>query len=241
MEQWTFTTDTGMAAAYGTLGMPVKVYKGMLEKEALVRVRFGIGLRNLEGTYKTKKIQTAHRAGKLPPEHPFRVILGTFAIRDRILDLANKGILIRHIQEAPGLWIYQPSDSGLPGVQRGEAVIRTGDIKLVSALVRVGLPLLAIEGQRNQRLFIVRAAIPGTNGVELMSAWRADPESLPWEVRFAQAMRGLHNRERLLDAIHRSDIKVTLIGTHERHAVVTADKAGNISDKALQTASDFLE
>jgi hypothetical protein len=49
MEQWTFTTDTGMAAAFGTLGMPVKIYKGMLEKEAVVRVRFGIGLRYVDG------------------------------------------------------------------------------------------------------------------------------------------------------------------------------------------------
>jgi hypothetical protein len=242
MEQWTFTTDTGIAAAFGTLGMPVKIYKGMIEKEALVRVRFGIGLMDLEGKYKTKKIQSAHRAGKLPADHPFRVILGTFAIRERILDFANKGIFLRHVRETgTALWTYQPSDSGLPGVKRGDAVIRTGDLKLVSALARIGLPLLAIEGQRNQRVFSVLASTPEINGIHLMNAWRADPASIPWENPFAQAMRGLHNRERLLDAMHRSDIKVTLIGSHERHAVLTADKDGNMSDKALTTATEFLE
>jgi hypothetical protein len=242
MEQWSFTTDTGMAAAFGTLGMPVKVFKGMVEKEGLVRVRFGIGLRDVEGKYKTKKIQSAARAGKLPTIHPFRVILGTFAIRERILDLANKGKFIRHVPEVGGeTWSYQPGDTGLPGVKRGDAVIRTGDIKLVSAFARVGLPLLAIEGDRHQRVFTVQAARPGVNGVELMQAWRADPDSIPWENPFAQAMRGLHNRERLLDAIHRSSLKITLIGANERYAVLTADAEGNMSDKALTTAAEFLE
>ena len=242
MEQWTFTTDTGMAAAYGTLGMPVKVFKGMLEKEGVVRVRFGIGLRDVDGKYRTKKIQSAYRARKLPSDHPFLVIIGTFAIRERVLDLANQGILIRHEREpAAGLWTYLKGDTGLPGVARGDAVIRTGDLKLVAALARVGLPLLAIEGPRNQRVFSVAAARPGVNGVELMTMWREDPASIPWENPFAQAMRGLHNRERLLDAIHRSDLKVTLIGSHSRYAVLTADGAGNLSSEALETAAEFLE
>lgn len=241
MEQWTFTTDTGMAAAFGTLGMPVKIYKGMVEREGKVRVRFGIGLRDVEGRYKTKKIQSLHRAAKLPADHPLNVILGTFAIRERILDLANRGILCRHVENAPGLWLYQPSDTGLPGIKRGDAILRTGDLKLVSALARVGLPLLAIEGERNRRVFTVQALRPGIDGPALMTAWRADPKSIPWETPFAQAMRGLHNRERLLDAINRACLSVTLIGTNERHAILTADAEGNLSDKALQTATDFLE
>jgi hypothetical protein len=245
MEQWTFTTDTGMAAAFGTLGMPVKIYKGMLEKEAVVRVRFGIGLRDVDGKYKTKLIQSHHRSGRLQhekPDHPFLVILRTFANRDAILNFCNQGQFIRLCPMVGGeTFTYRKSDTGLPGVTRGDAVIRTGDLKLVSALATIGLPILAIEGDRHRRVFTVQAANSRHNGPELMMAWRHKPESIPWENPFAQAMRGLHNRERLLDAIHRSDMKVTLIGINERHAILTADKDGNLSNKALQTASDFLE
>ena len=35
------------------------------------------------------------------------------------------------------------------------------------------------------------------------TAWRSDRASIPWEEPFAQACRALHNRERLLDAVHR--------------------------------------
>lgn len=242
MEQWAHTTDTGMSAAFGTLGMPVKVLKGMLEKEGIVRARFGIGLRNVEGNYKTKAIQSAFRARKLPPAHPYAVIMGAFRIRELFLDLANKGTCLRYVkEEGADLWKYLPGDSGLPGVKRGDAVIRTGDLKLAASLARVGLELLAVEGERNRRVFTLQAARPGVNGGELMLAWRADPESIPWENPFAQAMRGFHNRERLLDAVNRAAIKVTLIGETGRHAIVTSDNEGNVSGKAMKTACDFLE
>lgn len=242
MEQWAHTTDTNMAAAFGTLGMPIKVMKGMMEKEGIVRAQFGIGLRNVEGTYKTKRIQSAARAQKLTLSHPYNVIIGAFRIRERFLDLANKGTPLRYVKEdGCDLWKYLPGDSGIPGVKRGQTVIRTGDIKLAASLARVGLPLLSLEGERNRRVFTLQAERHGINGTELMLAWRADPESIPWENYFAQCMRGFHNRERLLDTINRAAIKVTLLGTNTRHAIVTADNQGNVSDKAMQTACEFLE
>jgi hypothetical protein len=245
MEQWSFTTDTGMAAAFGTLGMPVHVFKGMLETEGKVRARFGIGLTDVERKYKTKALQSAIRSGKLQhttPDHPLCVILRAFHNREALLDLANKGRAIRLVKiPRAETFRYEPSDTGLPGVKRGDAILRTGDLKLASALATIGLPILAIEGPRHQHVFSIQAADHIHNGVELMHAWRAKPEAIPWSHPFAQAMRGLHNRERLLDAIHRAGIKITLTAPNGRAAIVTADAQGNTSAAAMDAASDFLD
>lgn len=252
MEQWTFTSDTALAAAFGTLGMPLRVLRDFISGHSAQTVRFGIGLLSTDGGHKTKKLTSDLKSGKLAvssPDHPLLVMLAAFRNREKLLDCANRGAGIRLERENGSLiHSYRPGDSGLPGVPLGAAIIRTGDIKLAATLATLGCRLLAIEGERNRRLFSLDANAPAlpdgrpVNAPGLMLDWRAAPESVPWEHPFAQAMRGFHNRERLLDCINRSAIKVSLIHpSGGRFAVVTADSAGNLPGKAMDAVRNFFD
>lgn len=244
MEQWTTTTDTRIAAAFGTLGMVIRPKKVLHEKTGQRVVRYHIGIESVDRAYQTKPVQHAAQAGTLAPAHPFLTILRAMENRRHLLDLANQGTFcaLRPVPGAPGIHQYERADHGLPGLPATGILFRTGDLKLVCALGIVGLPVLHIEGPEHHRTWylsgvpIVRpAGLPSVDPVALKKAWLDDRESIPWEDPFAQAMRGLHNRERLLDVVNRG-ADVILLGKGLRKVTLRSDA----TDQAWEKAERFL-
>ncbi len=238
MEQWTSTLDTRCAAACGTLGIPSRIETTFAELTGVRTTRFHLGLQCVEGIYKTKRLLADYKSGaleKADPAHPFLTIQRAFLCRNSVLDLQNKGIFCR-LARVPGtsLWQYVPAAEGLPGLAGHAEVLQTTDLKLVAALGVIGHPLLKLEGTaRAHTYFLPRWGpflgenVPRTDAVALRAAWLADKGSIPWENPFAQAMRGLHNRERFLDAVNK-DVELILFikpRTAWKSAFVRADAA----------------
>jgi hypothetical protein len=249
MEQWTSTLDTREAAACGTLGIPTRLETTYVETTGKRVTRIHLALCCLERIYQTKPILAGYKNGTLEkkdPAHPFLTIQRAFLNWNAILDLQKKGIFQR-LAQVPGtvLWQYVPSTTGLPGTAGRGEILKTSDLKLVAALGVVGVPLLAIEGSAGcHAYFLPRIGPIGYLGqpvdaLHLMQAWRADKASIPWEDPFAQAMRGLYNKERYLDAINR-DIELILI-TKPRSNWKSAFVRADAPDAAFDHAKRHLD
>lgn len=249
MEQWTSTLDTREAAACGTLGIPTRLETTYVETTGKRTTRIHIALCSLDRVYQTKPILAGYKSGTLEkkdPAHPFLTIQRAFLNWNAILDLQNQGKFLR-LAQVPGtcLWQYIPAATGLPGTAGRGEILKTSDIKLVAALGVVGIPLLAIEGTRgNHAYFLPRHGPTGylgqpVDGLQLMQAWRADKSATPWEDPFAQAMRGLYNKERYLDAINR-DIELILI-TKPRSSWKSAFVRADATDAAFDQAKRHLD
>jgi hypothetical protein len=246
MSEWTTTTDTRLAAAIGCLDIPIRPAKVLDERTGRRLVRYHLGLASACGTFRTKELQHALKDDQLPPAHPLRVMLRACIARERLLDFANRGerCSLRPVEGAPGLHHYEPSGDGLPGlVGIIGPVFRTGDLKLVTALGTIGLSILHIEGPAGRRDFYLPArgtgprpgGFPTADALELKKAWLADRSSIPWEDPFAQAMRVLWNRERLLDVVNGSaDLVLLSKGKKKATLLSTA------TDAAWEKAEDFL-
>jgi hypothetical protein len=231
------TKDTRFAAALGTLGVPVEVKVSLDERTGTRVTRFHLGVSAVDRKdWQSKKLMAAWTSGRLlaeMPAHPFCVCMLGFANRMALLDCANKGARLDHVR-IPGteVYAYRRGDTGLPGLPAaGAAALRTGDLKLATALATVGLPVVAIDGEPGRLRFTLprygpaRAdGLPRVDGLALMEAWRRNKEEIPWEDPFAQVSRALHNRERLLDVIHR-EVELVMIRKPRsmRSAVVRAD------------------
>jgi len=245
MEQWTSTLDTREAAACGTLGIPTRIETTFIESTGKRVSRFHLALCDLDRLYQTKPILLGYKSGALAnkdPAHPFLTIQRAFLNRNAILDLQNKGTFCR-LARVPRTvrWQYVPAASGLPGTGGHGEIVKTTDLKLVAALGVIGHPLLALEGSHgNHHYFLPRWGVPNdtlapvTDALALMQAWRADKQSIPWEDPFAQAMRGLHNRERYLDAVNK-DVELILMTkprANWKSAFVRADAPDAAFDRA---------
>jgi hypothetical protein len=243
MEQWSTTLDTRTAAAFGTLGMPVRVKNTLDEKSGKEVVRFQIGLMNMEGTMRTNRLRACLKNGSLEaaqPSHPLLTIHRAYRNRELLLAFQKTGqkIELVPVRGAPGIFEYVVGDRGLPGVERGQAYLKTGDLKMVSALGIMGCRLLAMEGSGNNHLYKVAAINDaGVSGVQLMMDWRASMESIPWEQPFAQAARGLYNRERLLDAVRDCQRMILLRHGKGIRSALIDEQA---SDKAWDQVSAFF-
>lgn len=235
-EQWTSTIDTKLAAACGTLGIPTRLETTFIESTGTRVTRFHLALTSMDKLYQTKRLLTGYASGSLSatePGHPFLTIQRAFINRAAVLDLQSKGSFFRlaKVSGTQGIWQYLPGTEGLPGPAGHQEIIRTADLKLVAALGTVGLPLLAIDGPAGQRCYTLPRHGPPdylgapVDGLALMNEWRANKESIPWENPFAQAARGLHNRERFMDSINR-DVELILFikpRTNWKSAFVRAD------------------
>lgn len=245
-EQRTLTRDTRLAAALGTLGIPIEIRKSREAASGKVFTLFHLALRSLCGCHDTRRLKAQIANGRLEamdPAHEALTALRAMMNRERLLDFQNKGNFMRlaAVPHTP-LWQYVAGDSGLPGKAGQKELIETSDIKLVCALGLVGIPLLAMDGQRGAyRYFLPRYSLPRTDGqppadaVRLMQAWRTCREAMPPDCSFAHGMWGLTNRERLVNALN-AEIESILLRKprSQKSAIVRADASDDAFDRVKE-------
>lgn len=222
MEQfWGQTDDIRIAAACGTMGAVCKLETTYIERTNKKEAIFHISPKAMGMPYDFPRIRRDFQKGTLErtePAHPFLNILRACENRTRLLDLQQRGIPC-HLVPVPGtdLYVYVRSQTGLPGVQGAGEVIQLRCLNSVAAFGLIGLRLLAIDGHAGNHRYSVPRFGPlrkdgsRPDGVRLLSAWNADKESIPWEEPFAQAQRGLYNRQRFVDAIQQDIGRVLLL------------------------------
>lgn len=242
-EQHTLTRDTRLASALGTLGIPIEIRKSRDATSGKVLYIYHLPLRSICGHHDTRRLKAQVLNGRLEatdPSHELLTALRATQCRKVLLDFQNKGNFIR-LAPVPhtALWQYLSGDMGLPGKAGVKELIETGDLKMVCALGLVGIPLLAIEGQRGDfRYFLPRfglihpnAGKPPADALILMQAWRQSRESMPPDCAFTQGMWGLINRERLVNALN-AEIENILLRKprSQKSAIVRADSSDEAFD-----------
>lgn len=245
-EQRTLTRDTRLAAALGTLGIPIEIQKTRDSVSGKLLYIYHLGLRSVCKRHDTRRLKHAVKNGSLEardPSHEVLTALRAMLNRERRLDFQNKGTFMRLVP-VPNtcLWQYVPADTGLPGRNGNKELIETGDSKLVDALALVGVPLVAIDGPRgSHRYFLPRHGLPRTDGqppadaLLLMQAWRNSPSTMPPDCPFAQGMWGLINREKLVNALNASVETILLRKFRsQKAATVRADASDAAFDKVKE-------
>lgn len=245
-EQRTLTRDTRLAAALGTLGVPIEIHKTRDAASGKVLYIYHLSLRSVCGRHDTRRLKAWISNGRLEttdPTHEVLTALRAMQNREALLDFQNKGIFLRlaAVPNTP-LWQYMPGYEGLRGKQGAKELVETHDLKLVCALGLVGVSLLALDGQRGSfRYFLARYSHPRADGqppadaVRLMQAWRANRDAMPPDCPFAQAMWGLTNRERLVNALN-AEIESILLRKprSQKSAIVRADASDAAFDKVKE-------
>lgn len=245
-EQRTLTRDTRLAAALGTLGITIEIHKTREAYSGKVFYIYHLGLKSVCRRHDTRQLKARIANGRLEatePAHEVLTALRAMMNRERLLDFQNKGIFIR-LAPVPetSLWQYVPGDTGLPGRTGTTELIETSDMKLVCALAIVGVPLLAMDGPRGaHRYFLARYGLPGNHGalpadaLRLMQDWRKNRDAMPPDCPFAQAMWGLVNRERLVNALN-AEIETILLRKYrsQKSALVRADATDAAFDKVKE-------
>lgn len=249
MEQCTLTRDTRLAAALGTLGVPIQIRKTIDDRSGKVLHIYHLSLRSVCGRHDARLLKSRISNGRLErenPSHEALTALRAMMNRERRLDFQNKGVFMR-LAPVPRthLWQYLPGDTGLPGKAGTKELIETGDSKLVDALALVGVPLLALDGPRGSlRYFLPRHGLPHADGrppadaLVLMNAWRRSRDAMPPDCPFAQGMWGLINRERLVNALN-AEIPNILLRKYrsQKSAIVRADA----SDAAFEKVKEHFD
>lgn len=245
-EQRTLTRDTRLAAALGSLGVPIEIKKTRDAYSGKVLYVYHLGLRSVCGHHDARKLKVSIPNGSLEhqdPAHEALTCLRAMMNRERRLDFQNKGTFMR-LARVPGteLWQYVPGDTGLPGKTSAKELIETHDSKLVDALAIVGVPLVAMDGVPGRhRYFLARYGMLRTDGqppadaLRLMEAWRKCRDAMPPTCPFVQAMWGLINRERLVNALN-AEIETIMLRKYrsQKSALVRADASDAAFDKVKE-------
>jgi len=223
------TRDTRVAAAMANLRIPVTIKAIHDEPSGREEITFFFQPHSPDGKFVSRTLAGLWRSGKLEastPAHPFLTGIRSQVNRERILDMSVKGHRFLLTPAAAGaVWTYQPDSAGtLPGVAEGQAVIRTGDLKIVAAFATIGLPILHIRGNRpNFEWFLPPTGPAGEDGIDLLRRLRAPRMEQDNLHPFFLAYDCLVNRERLLDAIQALPRKIHLQAPHShRRALITA-------------------
>lgn len=217
MEFWTATRNLRVAAAFGNLGVPVRIERMIDERTGRADTTFYLGKNDTLNLFSTKAIKDLYESGELAkndPGHHLLDGLGGMHNREKILDATEKGRFIR-LSKVKGAdrAVYVDGDSGFPGIKGQGAVLRTGDIKLVAALGRAGVPILAVEGQRGSRRFLLPCVWDCFGKRMDVGAFvKAFREGVITDAEhpFFYAFGGLKARERMLDAL-RDEKEMVLI------------------------------
>lgn len=239
MEIWTATRNLRLAAGLGTLGVPLRIERMVDERTGKASVVFNLGIRDTFGTIETKPLKDRYEKGDLEREDPAHRLLDALAgmyNREMILDATEKGRFIRLAKvRGADRAVYVDADSGFPGITGHAAVMRTGDLKLVAALGRTGVPILWVEGQRGSRKWLLptvwecfgKRVDIGAMVKDFREDTFADTEH-----PFLYAMGGLKARERVLDAM-REERELVLIRKpgSSKSAFVDPDSTNAALDK----------
>lgn len=217
MEIWTATKNLRIAAAFGTLGVPVRIERMVDERSGKAQTTYYLGTTDVFQQLSTKTVKDRYESGVLAKEEPSHPLLDALAgmhNREMILDATEKGKFIR-LAKVAGVnrTVYIDGDSGFPGTAGHTSLLRTGDLKLVAALARVGVPILAVDGQQGSRRYLLPMAWDcfgvRTDVGLFVKAYR-EGGTKDVEHPFFYAMGGLKARERLLDAL-RDEVELVLI------------------------------
>ena len=238
METWSATRDTALAAALGTLGFPWQLHRHLIESTGAEQAIWHIGRRSHQQDIEDLRVlRTAHFNGALDPAHPLADITGAAAIRDALLDCANRGTRHHHRRltsaDPAGRWemVADSTATGLPGVHPTAPHLTTGDLKAAAALVRLGAPLLRIDGTTGPRRFWIGAIRNDQDYATMLRAFRE--RTLPADHPICWIMQGLANRERLLDLLNQRTRRVMLRPpTGSRFVVVPETANGRQLDEA---------
>lgn len=244
MEIWTATRSLRVAAAFGTLGVPVRIERVLDERTGKANTTYYLGTTDVFKTLSTKTVKDRYESGELTREEPEHHLLDALAgmyNRDRILDVTERGDFIRLAKvRGANRSIYVDSDSGFPGIAGQRGVLRTGDLKLVAALGRVGVPVLAVEGQAGSRRYLLPTLWDCfgtmTDVGAFVKAFR-DGAMKDVEHPFFYALGGLKARERLLDAL-REETELVMIRKPGSTRAAFIDPSAN--GKALDKMRTFF-
>ena len=240
METWTSTPKTILAAALGTLGVPIRLEKMLDEKTGTGRRDFFLGPQSLDGKYQTGSIKARFDSGELTrdvPDHPVSDIVWAKHSRDRILDCLNKGTRINLVTQSNSSKLrtfYHPGgNGGFPGVRNQGDLLQTRDLNLVAALSRFGIPILNVEGQGMVNFILpARQHLLGTSDPvgQIVQTWRA--KDLNPEHPFAYAMHGLLNYARLIKEMDNETEQVLIRKPKSsKAAYIDPDTTGRGMDK----------
>lgn len=211
MEIWASTHKTILAAALGTLGVPIRIEKSLDERTGKQSRVFHLGAESVDGKVSTSSIKSRFESGELfreDPGHPVVDISYAKQNRDRILDAVKTGRRCELVnQKSPkdlARTFYQTGGNcSFPGVLGVSGVLRTPDLNIVAAFARFGVPVLDVEGPEGNRKFILPAhqRLAGVSPfegtvLEVWQDWRSG--DLADEHPFAYACKGLINYGRLV-------------------------------------------
>lgn len=227
--KWSIPTrDTRVAAAMANLRIPVTIKSVFDEHSGREESTFFFQAASPDGKWRASPIRGAWKTGTMEartPAHPFLTGIRAQVNRERILDMAVKGHRFTLQPAAAGaVWTYQPdSQASLPGCTEGQPVLRTGDLKLVAALVTIGFPILHLRGhQPHFEWFLPTTGPAGENAEDLLRRLRAPRLEQDNLHPFFLAYDCLVTRERLLDALKAVPRKIHLRAPHsDRRALIT--------------------
>lgn len=238
MEIWTATRDTRLAAGLGSLGVPVRLDSMVDERTGRSQTTFYLGNKSADGFFvpNTKTLKDRYIDGSLEAAEPAHALLDSMRGMynwSMILDAVNKGRRIR-LARVPGTsrTVYVDGDSGFAGVAGESQLLRTGDVKMVAALGVVGVPILAVEGERGSRKFTLPClgmAVDGSPGRDaglLMRGYREDTLT-DFEDPFLYAMKGQCAKERILDALKKEERMVLIRKPRSSMAAYVNEGASN--------------
>lgn len=241
MESWTSTTKTILAAALGTLGVPIRLERMLDERSGKRRRDFHLGYISTDGLVNSNHLKRQYESGELlreSPTHPLLDIIFAKQNKDRLLDAVNKGDQIRLVrQQGTDRTFYQRGGAtSFPGACGHGDLIETGDLNVVAAFARFGIPVLNVSGSRGSHLFYLparqRLSLPGEEMVgEVLKLWRA--KNLPTEHPFSYAIKGLLNHGRLVREMD-SELEQVLIRklNSPKSAIVDPNIKGSGMDQA---------
>lgn len=250
-----YTTDLDLAAACGTLGARIQIKKGQtmgrgtphswkeFELHSLTMPKFMMPEEGKPEKLKERTLLHALKTGWLKenePAHPACDIMGAFAIRAALIDWLRNGQksarLSRHDPACDRYDLVMPSDPQAIRAAPGGDMIRTGDLKMVCGLLRLGAALLAIQGTSPRCSFTLGALSYGAEPWNVAHALKAYREkSLAPEHPLCVLMLAFANRERLLDALNgRSEQLLIRDAFSRKQQLISADADAGAWDAAAR-------
>jgi hypothetical protein len=237
-EFWTSTSKTILAAAIGTLGVPVRTERSLDERTGTARCDFFLGATCIENKVATSTIKSQYESGQLlreDPTHPVLDICYAKQIRDRILDAIKTGARIEFVRQAgtDRTFYRHGGSNSFPGLDGVTAQFRTPDLNLVCGLSRFGAQIRHLDGPSGAHRFYFDADCILSTGESLgdfCREWRA--KRVPNDHPVSYPIIGLVNYARLVRSSY-TDTQQVLIRkpNSSKSAIIDPNTTGAGMDK----------